>query len=61
MRTDPSRPRTARELAALLHLNPKYLLSHLAHWTRAGHLTRTSPGTYTLPITPAPLTNPPDP
>jgi Insertion element 4 transposase N-terminal/Transposase DDE domain len=61
MRADPSRPRTARELAALLHLRPKYLLSHLAHWASAGHLTRTSPGTYTLPATPAPLTNPPDP
>lgn len=61
MRADPARPRTARELAALLHLRPKYLLSHMAHWASAGHLTRTSPGTYTLPATPAPLTNPPDP
>jgi transposase IS4-like protein/DDE family transposase len=61
MRTDPRRPRTGRELAALLCQRPGYLLSHLAHWASAGHLTRTSPGTYTLPPTPAPLTNPPDP
>jgi hypothetical protein len=61
MHTDPSRPRHGRELAAQLHLRPRYLLSHLAHWASAGHLTRTSPGTYTLPPTPAPLTNPPDP
>jgi Insertion element 4 transposase N-terminal/Transposase DDE domain len=61
MRADPSRPRTGRELAALLRLRPGYLQSHLAHWAAAGHLTRTSPGTYTLPPTPAPLTNPPDP
>ncbi|HTQ89309.1 MAG TPA: IS4 family transposase [Streptosporangiaceae bacterium] len=61
LHADPARPRTGRELAALLRLRPSYLLSHLAHWTSAGHLTRTSPGTYTLPATPAPLTNPPDP
>jgi transposase IS4-like protein/DDE family transposase len=61
MHADPSRPRTGRELAALLRQQPRYLLSHLAHWASAGHLTRTSPGTYTLPPTPPPLTNPPDP
>jgi Insertion element 4 transposase N-terminal/Transposase DDE domain len=61
LRAGPARPRTGRELAALLRLRPGYLQSHLAHWTSAGHLTRTSPGTYTLPPTPAPLTNPPDP
>jgi DDE family transposase len=61
MHADPGRPRTSRELAALLHLRPGYLLSHMAHWTTAGHLTRTGPGTYTLPPSPAPLTNPPDP
>ena len=62
MHADPARPRTGRELAALLRLRPAYLQSHLAHWTSAGHLTRTSPGTYTLPATPdPPLTNPPDP
>jgi transposase IS4-like protein/DDE family transposase len=61
LRTDPARPRTSRELAALLRHRPGYLLSHLAHWAAAGHLTRTAPGTYTLPATPRPLTNPPDP
>jgi hypothetical protein len=60
MRTDPSRAWHGRELAALLHLRSRYLQSHLAHWATAGHLTRTSPGTYTLPARPA-LTNPPDP
>jgi Insertion element 4 transposase N-terminal/Transposase DDE domain len=55
------RPWTGRELAAHLHLRPAYLLSHLAHWTRAGFFTRTSPGTYALTTTPPPLTNPPDP
>ena len=61
MHADPGRPRTGRELAALLRQRPGYLLSHLARWAAAGHLTRTSPGTYTLPPTPEPLTNPPDP
>jgi len=58
MHTRPARPWTTRELAALLHLDPRNLQRHLAHWTTAGHLTRTSPSTYTL--TP-PLTKPPDP
>jgi hypothetical protein len=60
MSTHP-RPWTARELATRLRISLTALHPSLAHWTTAGHLTRTSPGTYTLPATPPPLTNPPDP
>ena len=55
------RPCTATELAARTGLPPPALRTLLCKWARTGLLTRTSPGTYTLPPTPPPLTNPPDP
>jgi hypothetical protein len=61
MTTAPGRPWTATELAARLGLPPPRLRTRLCHWARTGLLTRTAPGTYTLPTTPAPLTKPPDP
>jgi Insertion element 4 transposase N-terminal/Transposase DDE domain len=61
MSTAPRRPWTARELAARCQVSLPALHPSLAQWTRAGFLTRTSPGTYTLPPKPPPLTNPPDP
>jgi Insertion element 4 transposase N-terminal/Transposase DDE domain len=61
MATTPGRPWTATELAARTGLPPPRLRTSLCTWARTGLLTRTAPGTYTLPTTPAPLTNPPDP
>ena len=61
MTTSPHRTWTAAELAAQLHLPPRDLATQLGRWARNGLLTRTSPATYTLTTTPAPLTNPPDP
>jgi hypothetical protein len=61
MTASPGRPWTAAELAAQLSLPPPRLRTKLCGWARTGLLTRTSPGTYTLPTTPAPLTKPPDP
>ena len=52
--TTPRRPWTATELAARTGLPPPRLRTQLCHWARTGLLTRTSPGTYTLPPTPAP-------
>jgi hypothetical protein len=49
MATSPHRPWTARELSARLHIPPATLLTQLGRWARTGHLTRTSPATYTLP------------
>ena len=59
--TTPATPWTAAELAARLSLPPPRLRTLLCKWARTGLLTRTSPGTYTLPATPPPLTNQPSP
>ena len=61
LRTTPRRPWTAAELAAQLSLPPPALRTLLCKWARTGLLPRTRPGTYTLPATPPPLTNPPYP
>jgi hypothetical protein len=52
MNTDPHRGWTGQELATRLQVKPRNLLTQLAEWTRAGFLTRTSPGTYTLATPP---------
>jgi hypothetical protein len=52
MNTDPNRGWTGQELAARLQIKPHNLLTQLAEWTRAGFITRTSPGTYTLDTPP---------
>jgi hypothetical protein len=61
--SQPPRPWTGRELARHLHIKPATLLTQLASWTRNGHFTRTTPGTYTLNTPPPapPVTPPPDP
>ena len=59
----PPRDWDGRELAQLLNVKPKNLLTELSQWTRLGFFTRTGPGTYALnpSASPAPLTTPPDP
>jgi hypothetical protein len=61
--SQPPRPWHGTELAARLNAPPRYLLSQLAEWARAGLFTRTGPGTYTLNTPPAPAssTTAPDP
>jgi Insertion element 4 transposase N-terminal/Transposase DDE domain len=61
MNTTPGLPWTGRDLAAKLGLHHRDLLSQLSKWARAGHLTRTSRATYTLPAPPRHWTNPADP
>ena len=46
MNTTPGHPWTAPRLAAELGLNHHALVRQLSRWARAGHLTRTSRGTY---------------
>jgi hypothetical protein len=55
----PPRDWTGTELARLTGATLHVMLTQLGDWTRAGHFTRTSRGTYQL--TTPPLTNPPDP
>lgn len=50
----PHRPWTGTELAEHLHIPKHNMLTQLAEWTRLGFLTRTTPGTYTIPDTPPP-------
>ena len=59
----PPRDWDGRELAQLLNVKPKNLLTELSQWTRLGFFTRTGPGTYALnpPASPTSLTTPPDP
>jgi hypothetical protein len=52
MSNQPPRPWTGAELATLLNVNPRCLLTQLAEWTRLGFLTRTSAGTYALDTPP---------
>jgi hypothetical protein len=48
MTAAPHRTWTARQLATALDLDYHALISELSRWANAGHLTRTSPATYTL-------------
>ena len=61
----PGQTWTGRDLATLTGASLKVALSQLAEWTRAGYLTRTSPGTYKLklntPANPASSTTAPGP
>jgi Insertion element 4 transposase N-terminal/Transposase DDE domain len=52
--TTPDHPWTGHDLASHLGIPRRDLLLALARWTRAGHLTRTTRGTYTLPLPPLP-------
>jgi hypothetical protein len=52
MSSQPPRPWSGAELAKLLHVKPRCLLTQLAEWTRLGFLIRTSAGTYALDTPP---------
>jgi hypothetical protein len=56
MARDPQRAWRGHELAELLQIKPRNLLTQLAEWTRLGFFTRVGKGTYQLaaPDTPAP-------
>jgi Insertion element 4 transposase N-terminal/Transposase DDE domain len=62
--SQPPRDWTGYELAARLNAPPRYLLSQLAEWARAGFFTRTAPATYRLntpPLHTSSTTAPADP
>ena len=45
-----------RDLAALLGIKPRNMLTQLAEWTRLGFLAKTGQGRYALPEPPGPVT-----
>jgi hypothetical protein len=49
MNTTPGHPWASRDLATHLGLSHTRLNPDLAHWAKAGLLTRTAPATYTPP------------
>lgn len=49
MATDPTRSWSGRQLAELLQVPVRSLLTQLGQWTGAGWMIRTGTGTYTLP------------
>jgi Insertion element 4 transposase N-terminal/Transposase DDE domain len=63
MNTDPGRDWAGSELAALLQVKPRNMLTQLAEWARLGFLARTRQATYALktPTAYTPLTPAPDP
>ena len=61
--SQPPRDWSGHELAILLHVKPRTMLTQLGEWARLGFFTRTGFGTYKLNTPPAdtPSTIPPDP
>jgi Insertion element 4 transposase N-terminal/Transposase DDE domain len=49
MASQPGRDWAGRDLAALLGIKPRNMLTQLAEWTRLGFLAKTGPGRYGLP------------
>jgi transposase IS4-like protein/DDE family transposase len=49
MASQPGRDWAGRDLAALLGIKPRNMLTQLAEWTRLGFLAKTGPGRYALP------------
>ena len=49
MTSQPGRDWAGRDLAALLGIKPRNMLTQLAEWTRLGFLAKTGPGRYALP------------
>jgi Insertion element 4 transposase N-terminal/Transposase DDE domain len=49
MASQPGHDWPGRDLAALLGINPRNMLTQLAEWTRLGFLAKTGPGRYALP------------
>ena len=52
MTSQPRRDWAGRELAGLLHVHPRNMLTQLAEWTRLGFLIKTGTGRYALPQPP---------
>ncbi len=52
MTSQPRRDWAGRELADLLHVRPRNMLTQLAEWARLGFLTKTGTGRYALPEPP---------
>jgi Transposase DDE domain/Insertion element 4 transposase N-terminal len=52
MSSQPRRDWAGRELASLLNIHPRNMLTQLAEWTRLGFLVKTGKGRYTLPEPP---------
>jgi hypothetical protein len=48
MNSQPGRDWAGRDLAGMLAIKPRNLLTQLAEWTRLGFFTRTDSGTYAL-------------
>ena len=49
MASQPGRDWAGRDLAALLGIKPRNMLTQLAEWTRLGFLAKAGPGRYALP------------
>ena len=56
MASQPGRDWAGRDLAALLGIKPRNMLTQLAEWTRLGFLAKTGQGRYALPEPPGPVT-----
>jgi hypothetical protein len=56
MASQPGRDWAGRDLAALLGIKPRNMLTQLAEWTRLGFLAKTGQGRYALPQPSEPLT-----
>jgi Insertion element 4 transposase N-terminal/Transposase DDE domain len=61
MASQPGRDWAGRDLAALLGIKPRNMLTQLAEWTRLGFLAKTGQGRYALPEPPGPVTASPGP
>ena len=61
MTSQPGRDWAGRDLAALLGIAPRNMLTQLAEWTRLGFLAKTGPGRYALPGPPPAPAAPADP
>ncbi len=49
MASQPGRDWAGRDLAAMLGIKPRNMLTQLAEWTRLGFLAKTGQGRYALP------------
>ena len=56
MTSQPGRDWAGRDLAALLGIKPRNMLTQLAEWTRLGFLAKAGPGRYALPGPPGQAT-----
>ena len=56
MTSQPGRDWAGRDLAALLGIKPRNMLTQLAEWTRLGFLAKTGQGRYAIPEPSGPVT-----